>query len=905
MEKTNSQNQNKPEPQSAISKESSDSDKIIPNLIQEEMKKAYLSYAMAVIIGRALPDVRDGLKPVHRRILYAMQDLGMYYNKASKKCARIVGEVLGKYHPHGDTAVYDSLVRMAQEFSLRYPLIKGQGNFGSIDGDNAAAMRYTEAKLSKIAEDMLKDLDKDTVNWKNNFDDSLKEPEVLPNRIPNLLMNGSSGIAVGMATNIPPHNLKELCSAIISIIDNPEIELDELIKLIPGPDFPTGADVYVGGSLMAAYSKGKGKVIIKSVVEIDENKNKIIVSEIPYQVNKANLIKQIADLVKDKKVAGIRGINDESDREGIRVVIDLKKDADHNIVLNQLYKYSNLKISFNLNMLALVDGQPRLLALKEFLTEYIKHRNEVVTRRTQYELQEAEKRLHILDGLLVALNNLDKIIPAIRNSRTVEDARMFLQSNFNLSDIQTKAILDLRLQKLAGLEREKIASEHQNLTSLVETLKGILASDEKIFAIIKDETQDISEKYGGPRKSKIIFNEDDTLDIEDLIEEDTIVITKTHSGYLKRISLDAYRTQGRGGKGVVATVMKDGDFVNDVFVSSTHVWLLLFTSKGKIHWIKAYNIPEGSRQSRGKHVSNLVEFEEDETISALIPVASLEESDVQGYVVMATANGTIKKTELSLFSKPRRGGIRAIELVEGDSLVGVKCSAGGDDIVLVTKNGLANRFNETNVRPMGRTARGVRGIRLKENDSVVSVLITSSESEVLTITEKGYGKRSVVRDYRLCNRGGKGVINIKVTEKNGVVVAAKLVTGDEQLMLMSREGIGIRIQVSTVPTIGRSTQGVRVMRFKKDDDDVAAVAIIHSEYIDDENEDDKNDENNSPENVNINDNEQDDNNQEDDKVNDNNNNNNNNNSDSDQQQNNKEELSIEFSKPKDNIQNEQ
>ncbi len=814
--------------------EVSKTDKIIPNLIQEEMKKAYLSYAMAVIVGRALPDVRDGLKPVHRRILYAMQDLGMYYNKPSKKCARIVGEVLGKYHPHGDTAVYDALVRMAQEFSLRYPLITGQGNFGSVDGDNAAAMRYTEAKLSKIAEDMLKDLDKDTVDWKNNFDDSLKEPAVLPNKIPNLLMNGSSGIAVGMATNIPPHNLTELCTAILAIIDNPEIELDELIKMVPGPDFPTGADVYVGGSLVAAYSRGRGRVLIKSVVTIDEENKKIIVSELPYQVNKSVLIKHIADLVKDKKIVGIKDINDESDRDGIRMVIDLKRDADSNVILNQLYQFTNLKISFNLNMLALVDGQPRLLSLKDFLTEYIKHRKEVVTRRTQYELAEAEKRLHILDGLIIALNNLDQIIPAIRNSRTIEDARNYLQSNFSLSEIQTKAILDLRLQKLAGLEREKIAGEHADLTSLVETLQGILASEEKIYAIISEEVTEVSQKYGGPRRSKIIFNDDDAVEFEDLIEEETIVLTKTHGGYLKRISLDSYKTQGRGGKGVVATIMKDGDFVEDVFVCSTHVWLLLFTSKGKIHWIKAYHVPEGSRQSRGKHVSNLVEFDDGETISALIPVASLEEGDVQGYVVMATANGTIKKTELSAFSKPRRGGIRAIELLENDSLIGAKCSSGGDNIVLVTKSGLANRFSEINIRPMGRTARGVRGIRLKETDLVVSVLIAKEDSEVLTVTKKGYGKRSVVSDYRLCNRGGRGVINVKVTDKNGPVVEAKLVSGDEQLMLMSKEGIGIRISVAQVPTIGRATQGVRVMRFKREDDVVAAVAIIPAEYIEED-----------------------------------------------------------------------
>jgi DNA gyrase subunit A len=818
--------------------------RIIPNLIQDEMKTAYISYAMAVIVGRALPDVRDGLKPVHRRILYAMQDLGMFHNKSSKKCARIVGEVLGKYHPHGDTAVYDALVRMAQSFSLRYPLIQGQGNFGSIDGDNAAAMRYTEAKLSKLAEDLLKDLDKETVDWKSNFDDSLKEPTVLPSKIPNLLMNGSSGIAVGMATNIPPHNLTELCNAINAIIDEPEIGLSELIKLVPGPDFPTGADVYVGGSLYSAYERGRGRVIIKSVVNIEENPKRIIVSQIPYQVNKSNLIKHIAELVKDKKILGIRDINDESDRDGIRIVIEIKKDADPNVVLNQLYQFSSLRTSFNLNMLALVNNEPKVLSLKQFLIEYIKHRKEVVTRRTQYELNEALKKLHILAGLLVALNNLDQIIPAIRASRTVEDAKNFLTSNFDISEIQAKSILDLKLQKLASLEREKIINEHAELTILVESLKSVLNSEQKIYAIVKEEVDEVAQKYGGPRRSKIIFNEDDTLNIEDLIEEETIVLTKTNSGYLKRISLDAYKTQGRGGKGVIATNMKEGDFINDVFVCSTHAWLLLFTSFGKVHWIKTFHIPEGSRQSRGKHISNIVEFSEGETISALIPVASLEEENVEGFVVMATSNGTIKKTRLSLFSKPRRGGIKAIDLLENDSLIGVKLSSGGDNIVLVTKNGLANRFSELNVRAMGRTARGVRGIKLKNSDKVVSILISNESAEVLTITKKGYGKRSLVTNYRLCNRGGSGVINVKVTNKNGPVVDAKLVRGDEQLMLMSKDGIAIRIVVSDLPTIGRATQGVRVMRFKSKTDKIAAVAIIQNEHLS-ENETSKDDETSS------------------------------------------------------------
>ncbi|MBT4604457.1 DNA gyrase subunit A [archaeon] len=817
-------------------------DKIVPMLVEDEMKKAYITYAMAVIVGRALPDVRDGLKPVHRRILYAMHDLGMFHNKPSKKSARIVGEVLGKYHPHGDQSVYDALVRMVQGFSLRYPLIKGQGNFGSIDGDNAAAMRYTEAKLSKLAEEMLADLKKDTVDFRGNFDESLKEPTVLPSRIPNLLMNGSSGIAVGMATNIPPHNLTELCNAILAILDNPEVELSELVKLVPGPDFPTGAEVYVGGSLLNAYNGGKGRVIMKSVAHIEEAGQgsrgaKIIVSEIPYQVNKSDLIIHIASLVKEKRVEGISDINDESDRDGIRVVIKLKTNADAQIVLNQLYKFSNLKTSFNLNMLALVDNSPRMLGLKDMLVYYIAHRKEIVVRRTQYELRQAESRLHILEGLLIALINLDDVIPAIRSSKSVEDARNHLITEYSLSLEQAKAILELKLQKLAALEREKIKSEHDALVEIVTELKSILASEERIYKIIRDETVEVSEKYGGPRRSKIIFNEDDDLDIEDLIEEEQVVITLTNAGYLKRLPVDTYRVQNRGGKGVVAQGMKDGDFVDEVFVCSTHAWLLLFTNLGRVHWVKTYRIPEGSRQSRGKHSANIVELGEGETVSAIIPVNSFENESAEGddsetgdsCLFFATASGTVKKTNLSLFSRPRRGGIRAIELLEGDSLVGVRLCNGGDNILLVTERGYANRFMSENVRSMGRTARGVRGIRLRDSDKVVSVLVSNPEMQVLTITKRGYGKKSKVSDYRLSNRGGKGVINLKVTEKNGPVVSSRLVLGDEGLMLMSREGIAIRVKVSAVPTIGRATQGVRVMRFKVEGDEVAAVALIEAD----------------------------------------------------------------------------
>lgn len=1240
-------------------------ERVIHKLIQDEMKTAYVTYAMSVIVGRALPDVRDGLKPVHRRILYAMYDMGMLHNKSFKKCARIVGEVLGKYHPHGDTAVYDSLVRMAQEFSLRYPLVFGQGNFGSIDGDNAAAMRYcvtgntliltdkglipitvlaprngekisntvlsykgkknpaikffnsgshniiktktklgyelkgshnhpilcwtlnefgaphviwkqlseittkdhvlinrnyslfsktdlnlksstpkpsnkqknislptkmnkslafllgalvsegsfhqnkiifnnkdikfyntvkdsilknfkgtklyernikgdcqeldfylqrpvnflkniglksvrsnlkeipfsvlqskkesvreflialfegdgsvqlvtdkrhggkslqlcyhsnskklifqlktlllnfgiittkpytdkrngcyklsisgvenilqfknqigffsdrknkildnidsinktrlskndsiphlnnylrknysqsfikrtnfdrynsleqnytklisiikpsdkslvdwllkhqyffdkvsstkkltkketvfsvkvnsnchsfvangfvnhnTEAKLQKLSEELLKDIEKDTVDFKENFDGSLKEPTVLPSKIPNLLVNGSSGIAVGMATNIPPHNLREVCSALIELIDNSEITVEELIQHVPGPDFPTGAEIYVGAELLSGYRKGRGKVIIKSVVDFEDQK--IIINEIPYQVNKADLIIQIAELVKNKRIIGIRNINDESDREGIRVVIDLKRDADPQVVLNQLYKFSRMRISFSLNMLALVNNEPKLLSLKDFLWQHILHRREVVTRRTAYDLRKAEERLHVLEGLMVAINNLDDVIPGIRASNTVEDAKIFLTSNYDLSDIQAKAILDLKLQKLASLEQEKIKTEHKNLFELAKSLGEILASSELIDDIIKKEFVYVSEKYGDERKSKILIGQDGdlTMDMEDLIEESIQVVTITNSGYMKRLPLDTYRTQNRGGKGVIATSMKDKDFVEKVRVVSTHSYLLIFTDSGIVHWIKVYQIPEGSRQSRGRHVANLVQLGKDENISAIVAVRNFEE----GYLFMATKNGTVKKTDLKLFSKPRRGGIRAIDLEEGNSLIGVKYTDGKKEILLATKNGRASRFNESEVRSMGRTAKGVRGIRISENDQVISLLVANNDAQILTLTEKGYGKRTPVSEYRLCHRGSKGVTNIKITDKNGKVVVAMIVEGSEDLMLISKNGIAIRVKCNAVSMIGRATQGVRVMRMK-DLDTLAASAKIRSE--DDEVED--------------------------------------------------------------------
>ncbi|HLD71991.1 MAG TPA: DNA gyrase subunit A [Candidatus Nanoarchaeia archaeon] len=802
-------------------KEPEKGERIIPKVIEEEMKEAYVNYAMSVIVGRALPDVRDGLKPVHRRILYAMQDMGMFHNKPTKKCARIVGEVLGKYHPHGDIAVYDALVRMAQDFSLRYPLIKGQGNFGSIDGDSAAHMRYTEAKLNQLAEEMLKDLDKNTVNFRDNFDASLKEPEVLPNKFPNLLVNGSTGIAVGMATSIPPHNLKEVCEAIMETINNPEISVEELIQIIPGPDFPTGGEVACGNALWHAYAKGKGKVTIKSVIELEDDK--IIVKEIPYMVNKSELIEQIADLVRDKKILGIRNLNDESDQDGIRIVIDLKKDADAQVAINQLYQYSRMKVSFGINLLALVKDQPKVLGLKDFIQEHILHRKEVINRRTQYDLDQAEARVHVLIGLLVALDNLDVVIPGIKNSKTVEEAKDFLINTYSLSEIQAKAILDLKLQKLASLEQEKIRTEHEELLVKIKEYHEILASEAKVLNLIKEELTEIKNNYGDERRSKIVAGEeDDDIDLEELIEEDTVVVTITNSGYVKRLPLDTYRTQKRGGKGIKATGMKEEDFVEKFYITSTHDYLLFFTDKGQVYWMKVYSLPEGSRQAKGKHIANLIEMVAEEKITTVIPVKNFKE----GYLFMATQNGTVKKTELLEFSKLRKGGIRAIELDENDTLVGVKYTNGNQEIILATQEGMANRFQEKDVRAMGRAARGVRGIKLDSGDKVIGMLAAEENKEILTLTEKGYGKRTPVSDYRLCNRGGKGVTNIKITDKNGKVKAVMLVDGSEELMVMSKNGIAIRTKCSDVSVVGRATQGVRIIRLGETDTMAAAAMIV-------------------------------------------------------------------------------
>ena len=729
---------------------------------------------------------------------------------------------MGKYHPHGDLAVYDSLVRMAQEFSLRYPLVKGQGNFGSLDGDAAAAQRYTEAKLTSLAEELLKDIDKNTVDFADNFDSSLKEPVLLPVVVPHLLVNGSSGIAVGMTTNIPPHNLREICQGVISLIENPHLTVEELMRIIPGPDFPTGAEVVCGNALKYAYSHGRGKVTLKSVTHFEGNK--IIVTEIPYQVNKAEMIEQIADLVREKRLPDIKNINDESDREGIRIVIDLRKDADPQVVLNQLYQYSRLKISFGIILLALVDQQPRLLGLKELLQHHIEHRKQVIVRRTTHDLQQAQERVHLLQGLLVALEHLDAVIPGIRNSRTIDDARNFLMTRYSLSEKQAKAILELRLQKLAALEQEQIRNEHRELGEKIASYLELLGSPHKVLQLIQEEARQLQENYGDPRRSRITFQdeEEDDFDREDLIEDQQVVVTFTQSGYLKRMPLMTYRTQHRGGKGIIATGMKEEDATALLYIASTHDHLLCFSDQGQLQWLKVWQLPETSRQAQGKHISHLLQLQPGENITAVIPVKDL----TQGHLVMATRQGTIKKTELAEFSHRRRGGIRAVTLEPGDRLVGVLHTDGTQDLILATKLGQANRFSEKDVRSVGRSAYGVRGIRLDAGDEVVGMLVADPDKNILTLTVLGYGKRTPVSEYRLCNRGGKGVTNIKITEKNGAVKAVMLVDGREELMLISEQGVAIRLRCQDISLLGRATQGVRVMRLNSGDRLAAAAKIV-------------------------------------------------------------------------------
>ncbi len=799
-------------------------DKIVPVNLAEVMSTSYIDYAMSVIVARALPDVRDGLKPVHRRILYAMQEAGMGSNKPYKKSARIVGEVLGKYHPHGDSSVYDAIVRMAQDFSIRYPLADGHGNFGSVDGDPAAAMRYTEVRMSKIAELMLQDIDKETVDFIPNYDESLKEPSVLPAKFPQLLVNGSSGIAVGMATNIPPHNMREVIDGVLMLIDNPEATVDELMTVVKGPDFPTGGQILGLEGVRSAYRTGRGVVPMRAEAHIEtmsSGKAQIIVSELPYQVNKARLVEKIADLVRDKTIDGITALRDESDRNGMRIVMELRRDANANVILNQLYKHTQMQDSFGVIMLALVDGRPRVLNLKEVLHYYILHQEDVITRRTKYELAKAEARAHILEGLTIALDHLDAVIKTIRESRTADIARAALMDGFALSEKQAQAILDLRLQRLTGLEREKIQEEYQEVLKTIEYLKSVLADESKIFGIIKDELTKVKAQFGDDRRTRITLDASD-MAIEDLIAEEDVVLTLTHGGYVKRIALDTYRNQKRGGRGVTGMGTKETDFVEQLLVTTTHQTILFFTNRGLVYRLKGYDIPESARQAKGTAIVNLLPLSGGETITAVIPVNAFREDR---YLFMATRKGIVKKTVLKEFDTARKGGLIALSLDEDDDLIGVKATDGERQIVIGTRDGLAIVFEEADVRVMGRQARGVYGIRLSDMDEVVGMDTIKPEHEILTVTEEGYGKRTVVSEYRVQQRGGKGIINMKVTEKTGAVVGLKIVHPGQELMLITTGGIVIRTNVDEVSTISRNTQGVKIIK-TDDGDRVASLAVM-------------------------------------------------------------------------------
>ncbi|HOJ36881.1 MAG TPA: DNA gyrase subunit A [Ignavibacteriales bacterium] len=808
-----------------------DNQKILPVSLEEEMKSSYIDYAMSVIVSRALPDVRDGLKPVHRRVLFGMYELGLTYNKPYKKSARVVGEVLGKYHPHGDSAVYETMVRMAQDFSLRYPLVDGQGNFGSIDGDSAAAMRYTEARMAKITEEMLRDIDKNTVDFAPNFDDSLQEPKVLPSYLPNLLVNGSSGIAVGMTTNIPPHNLSEVIDGLVALIENPQITIPEIMKHIVAPDFPTGAIIYGYDGVREAYETGKGKVVLRAVAKIETLKNdrqNVVVTEIPYQVNKANLIEKIADLVNEGKITDISNIRDESDKDGMRIVIELKKDAVPEIVLNNLYKHTNMQTTFGIIMLALVNGIPKVLNLKDMMQHFINHRMDVLIRKTQFELDAAEKKAHILEGYIIALDNIDEVIKTIKESSDTPTAKNNLMVRFNLSEIQAKAILDMRLQRLTGLERKKIEEEYKETIKLIEELRSILASEEKRYLIIKQDLLTIKEKFGDKRRTQIITDYKD-FSLKDILAEEDFVVTISHNGYIKRVAANSYRKQGRGGKGLTGANAKDEDFIEHMFVASTHDYIMLFTNFGKCHWIKVHEIPEGSRTSRGRSILNLVQLEKNETITAYLSVQEFSEDK---FVVMVTKNGTIKKTELSDFKNVRKGGITAITLAEGDQLVEVKLTDGNNDLIIATNKGLAIRFNETQVRDMGRTAQGVRAIKLNNGDFVIGMVAIKTASTILVVTDQGYGKRSDLNDYRVTSRGGKGIITVKTSPKNGNLIAIRGVNDGDELMIITAQGMMIRLSVKDIRVMGRNTQGVRIIKLKEGDT-ISSVARIIPDDDDD------------------------------------------------------------------------
>jgi len=798
--------------------------RIVKRLIADEMRESYISYSMSVIVGRALPDARDGLKPVHRRVLYTMYENGLFHNKPFRKSANVVGNCMAKYHPHGDAAIYDTLVRMAQDFSLRYPLVQGHGNFGSIDGDSPAAMRYSEARLSKLAEEMLEDIDKETVKFQPNFDDSAKEPIILPSKLPNLLINGSSGIAVGMATNMPPHNLVEIADGIIKVIDNPDITVDELIAVIKGPDFPTGGLICGRAGIISAYHTGRGRIVVRSKTEIIDKANKkaIIISEIPYMVNKAVLVEQIADNVRNKRISGISDLRDESDREGIRVVVELKKDANPEIVLNQLYKHTRMQDSFGIINLALVNNQPKVLNLRELIICHINHRRQVIRKRTEFDLTKAEERAHILKGLRIALANIDNVITLIKKSVSADDARKLLISRFKLTEKQANAVLDMKLQKLSSLEQKKIKDELESLLKLIEQLKAILASEQKILNIIKTELLELKKKYGDERRTHFTDIEED-IEIEDLIKEEEMVIIVTHDGYIKRLPLDTYKQQHRGGKGVIATKTKEEDFVEDIFITSTHSYLLFFTDRGMVYWLKAYKVPEESRIAKGKAIINLLNLK-NEKITSVIPIREFKKGY---YLLMATKNGIIKKTELEAYSRPRANGIIAINLDKGDELINAVLTDGAKNILLATRSGMAVKFNERDARPVGRTSRGVIGIRLRENDCVVGMIIADDNKALLTITENGYGKRTLINNYRLINRGGYGVINIQCSERNGNVVSVNSINGSDEIILISRRGIVIRMPANGISLIGRNTQGVRLMRLSNDDSVVSAAKIIN------------------------------------------------------------------------------
>ena len=816
-----------------------DGEKLIPINIEDEMKSAYIDYSMSVIVSRALPDVRDGLKPVHRRVLYGMHELGIRANTAYKKSARIVGEVLGKYHPHGDSSVYDTMVRMAQEWSLRYLLVDGQGNFGSIDGDSPAAMRYTEARMKKMSEDLLADIEKDTVDHQLNFDDTLKEPTVLPTRVPNLLINGASGIAVGMATNMPPHNLTEVIDGTVKYIDNHDISIDELIQTIKAPDFPTGGTIYGYEGVKEAFMTGRGRVVMRgnANIEMVRDRECIVVTEIPYQVNKAEMIRKTAELVNDKKIEGISNIRDESDRNGMRVVYVLKRDAIPNIVLNKLYKYTALQSSFSVNNIALVEGRPQLLNLKQLIHYFVEHRHEVVVRRTKFELKKAEERAHILEGLIIASDNIDEVIAIIRGSANAEEARENLIAKFELSELQAKAIVEMRLRQLTGLEQDKLRNEYDELLKTITDLKDILDKKDRRMDIIKTELLEIKEKYGDERRSKIEYA-GGNFSIEDMIPDDKMVITISHAGYIKRTPLSDYKTQNRGGVGQKASTTRNEDFLENLFVGTNHQYMLFFTQKGKCFWMRVYEIPEGSRTSKGRAIQNLINIEQDDRVKAFICTQDLKDEDYinNHYVIMATKKGQVKKTSLEQYSRPRANGINAITIKEEDELLEAKLTNGNSQILLAVKSGKAIRFEESKTRPMGRGASGVRGITLADaNDEVVGMVsVNDMDTNILVVSENGFGKRSDLEDYRITNRGGKGVKTISITDKTGSLVTLKNVTDQDDLMIINKSGIAIRMAVSDLRVMGRATQGVKLINLREDDS-IAAVAKVMKD--DDEVED--------------------------------------------------------------------